>query len=250
MDEKNFKMQVARSAKDVLSFYDKYAPTWDDRFKERPSTLDFHRIRLESFLKLANLKNDDCIIEIGVGTGPYLDMISPLVRKVICVDGSEQMLNVLMEKHQSLSNIELAKINLEEPLKKGEFEAELVYGFGVIEHIIETNIFLENCRNMLKPGGRIIFVTVNGKSPWYKGIRNSWRSGPHCSTDRYYTAKQLHDLMSKHSFVLEKVSYWGYFPAGINNVGHRSLKTLGNVLGKTWMKYYSGGLTVSYIDAR
>jgi SAM-dependent methyltransferase len=248
MDEKDFQMQSAQSSRDVLAFYDRYAKTWDKRFGgHKLSTMQFHRIRFESFLQVADFKKTDRVIELGVGTGPYLEEILPLVREVICIDGSEQMLDLLREKHGDHPNIQLFQMDLEKPIKRLPFQADLVYWFGLIEHIIDVNSFILNCKSMLRIGGRVAFIAVNGRCPWYSGISRFWRAGRHCSSDTYYTKEQLDHLMISHGFAPEATIYWGYFPAAIGDTLYHILNLIGKVVERTWLKHYAGGLTLSYV---
>ena len=247
MNEKDFRTQRAQKSADVIDFYDRYADTWDMRFGDRHSTSEFHRIRLSSFLQVANLKQTDHIVELGVGTGPYLSIIAPLVNKVICVDGSSKMLEKLQQKYPSLSNTHHIQMDLELVSNSTFPQADLLYCFGLIEHIIDIDTFLLNCRRMLKIGGRIIFVTPNGKSPWYGPIRKFFRAGRHCSTDIYYTKEQLSDVMARRGFIFQQAVYWGYFPADVGSIAYHVLRFLGQVLDRTPLRQYAGGLTVSFV---
>jgi len=247
VDEKTFRTQVVRSSKDVIAFYSQYAATWDERFGDKRSTSEFHRIRLESFLKVAHLKKTDRLVELGVGTGPYLDMISPLVKEIICVDGSKQMLDILWAKHGNLPNITLVHMDLEQLIENVSFQADLVYCFGLLEHIIDANNFVKNCRSMLRTGGRVIFVTANGRSPWFGVMRQLWRAGRHCSSDRYYTRKQIDELMGQHGLAPEVAIYWGYCPAGVGDTVYWTLNLIGKIAERTFLEQYAGGLTVSYV---
>ncbi len=249
MKERDFKTKIARSSDDVIAFYDRYACSWDHRFRERRSTIEYHRIRCNSFLQIARLEKTDRIVEVGVGTGPYLDMISPLAQEVICIDGSHQMLELLKQKHGNLPNIQPFHWNLETPLPDISFAADLVYGFGILEHIINLKIFLTNCKRMLRSGGRIVFVTPNGKSPWYHGLRRPWRVGRHCSTDRYYSLNQLKEIMIGFGFSLEEAIFWGFFPAGIGDFPFYILDRFGKLVEKTSFREYAGGLTASFISS-
>jgi 2-polyprenyl-3-methyl-5-hydroxy-6-metoxy-1,4-benzoquinol methylase len=247
MDEKNFEMKITKSSRDVISFYDRYASTWDERFGSRNSTLEFHRLRLDSFLKIANLKPTDLLVELGVGTGTYLDVLSARVKEVVCVDGSEEMLKVLREKHGNLPNIKLLCLDLEHPQKDISFDADVVYCFGLIEHIINVDTFVLNCRNMVRKAGIVVFITPNGRSPWYGPMRRLWRAGRHCSSDRYYSKEQLDRLMTSYGFQLVEAKYWGSFPAGVGEGLYKSLNFIGKLIEKTRFDKYLGGLTVSYV---
>jgi 2-polyprenyl-3-methyl-5-hydroxy-6-metoxy-1,4-benzoquinol methylase len=247
MDEKSFTTQIANTSEDVIDFYNRYASTWDNRFGDCLSVSEFHRIRLESFFSLADIRKTDKLVELGVGTGPYLEFIAPLAAEVICIDGSEGMLKILLEKHSQLNNIQVYKQDLSYSQNNNNFQADIVYCFGLIEHIIDIEVFVENCKSMCKIGGRVIFITTNGLSPWYKIIRKYWRAGRHCTTDRYYTKDQIDKIMSNHSFEPLDYIYWGYFPAGISNFGYSLLNGAGKIIEKTKFRRYAGGLSVSYV---
>jgi len=246
MDERTFKTRDAKSSEDVLNFFDEYAPDWDARFGNRRSTVEFQKLRVEKFLQIAKLKSTDSVIELGVGTGPYLNTIAPLVKEVKCIDGSKRMLDVLENKYKHLSNIELLQIDVEKPLQNCAFNADIVYCFGLLEHIIDVNTFLKNCVKMLSAKGRMVFVCSNARSPWYKGMSKLWRAGRHCSTDKYYTDMQLNKLMVHFGFTPQEFIYWGYFPAGINDVLFNMLNIVGRMIDKTWLRRYAGGFAASY----
>ena len=78
-------------------------------------------------------------------------------------------------------------------------------------------------------------------------MRKLFRSGKHCSTDRYYDKEQLDKIMYMHGFTSQDCIYWGYYPAGIGNVTFYLLDWLGKILDKTRIRQYAGGLTVSYV---
>lgn len=247
MDEKTFKTQISQSSKEVIDFYNRYAATWDDRFGNKRSTLEFHRIRLDSFFRIANLKKTDRIAELGVGTGPYLDLIAPQVSEIICIDGSDSMLNVLLEKHRNLSNIRILQMDLAQEPTSVVVQMDMLYCFGLIEHIIDTNTFLENCKKMLKNEGRLIIVTPNGRSPWYSAIRRLWRAGSHCSSDTYFSKEELDEVVGNHGFVPDAAVFWGFFPAGISDGLYKILSAAGSIFRNTWINKYSGGITASYV---
>ena len=246
MDERSFQTKVATSSRDVLSFYDDYASTWDERFGDSPANAHFHATRLNTLLALARFAPSDKAVELGVGTGAYLSEIAPRVARLLAVDGSAGMLDVLKRKHPQLMNIDVLQCDLEQPLQAADVNADIVYWFGLLEHIIEVPVFLDNCRRMLKPGGRIVLVAPNGRCPWYSGLRRFLRAGAHCSTDHYYTPEQCDRLMAEHGFMRDGLVYWGYAPAGLNSRLYGLLTLLGRFVDATPLRRYAGGMTVSY----
>lgn len=246
MDEKSFSTKESKSSKDVLDFYDLYAKSWDERFGDTESVKEFHKIRLESFFKLAGLAKDKDSAELGVGTGPYVSDIAPLVKSLICVDGSKGMLDVLEKKISHLNNVKLKQIDLSKPLEKSPFQVDILYYFGLIEHVINIDNLIENCKLMLNKGGKIVVISSNGLSPWYHGIRKPFRGGIHCTTDKYYSRKSLGNIMALHGFKEEGCIYWGFFPAGVTGLLYKFFRFIGSIIEKTPLKKFGGGMTVSY----
>src|SRR5512136_2009601 len=104
MDEKNLSTKESRSSEDVIGFYDTYAEGWNQRFRNIKSTQKFHQARLESFFRVAQLKKNETCIELGAGTGQYLEKIVPHVKEIICIDGSQKMLDILLKNNGHLTN--------------------------------------------------------------------------------------------------------------------------------------------------
>lgn len=249
MDEKSFSTKQSSSSKDVLDFYDLYAASWDERFGTTESVKAFHKIRFESFIKLAGLDKGKTCAELGVGTGPYVTEIAPMVKNLVCVDGSQGMLDVLEKKVSQLKNIQLKQIDLSKPLGKTPFKADVIYFFGLIEHVIDIDTLMENCKLMLNSGGRIVVISSNGLSPWYHGIRKPFRGGIHCTSDKYYSRNSLGRIMQAHGFNEKQCLYWGFFPAGVKGIIYRFFKAVGAIIERTPLKKFGGGMTISYESA-
>jgi 2-polyprenyl-3-methyl-5-hydroxy-6-metoxy-1,4-benzoquinol methylase len=250
MDERTFTTQRASSSNDVLKFYDAYATSWDERFGADESVQRFHRMRLESLTKLARFQKTDDAAELGVGTGPYVSEIARRVRSLRCIDGAAGMLDVLARKHRALPNVSIQQLDLEHPIGDGFPKADIVYWFGLIEHIIDADAFVANCRTMLKPGGRLVFAAPNGRCPWYGRLRKIWRVGAHCTSDHYYTPEECDVLFGRHGFTRNGLVYWGYAPAGVSGALYALLSALGAVVDLTPLRRYAGGMTLSYVLER
>jgi 2-polyprenyl-3-methyl-5-hydroxy-6-metoxy-1,4-benzoquinol methylase len=246
MDERTFTTQQASSSQDVLKFYDTYAASWDDRFGADDSVRRFHRMRLESLTKLARFQKADDAVELGVGTGPYVADIAPLVRSLRCIDGAAAMLEVLARKNRALPNVSMQQLDLEQPIGREFPRADVVYWFGLIEHIINPEPFVANCRAMLKPGGRLVFAAPNGRCPWYGSLRKIWRAGAHCTSDHYYTPEECDALFARRGFKRSGLAYWGYAPAGVTGWLYSLLAGVGAVVNRTPLRKYAGGMTLSY----
>jgi len=247
MDERTFTTQQASSSHDVLRFYDAYAASWDERFGTDESVRRFHCMRLESLIRLARFQKTDEAVELGVGTGPYVAAIAPRVHALRCIDGAAGMIEVLARKHRMLPNVSMQQLDLEQRIGDGFPKADIVYWFGLIEHIINVEPFLANCRAMLKPGGRLVFAAPNGRCPWYGSLRKIWRAGSHCTSDHYYTPEECDRLLAPHGFKRNGLTYWGYAPAGVSGWLYALASAIGRVLDMTLLRRYAGGMTLSYV---
>lgn len=250
MRETDFATKEARSEVDVINFYDEYAQSWDGRFGDSFATGYFIERRWRSFQDaIAHCKpNNDMAIELGVGTGIYIKDTSRIFKKIIAVDGSGKMLDALQRKidANNVSGVSLIQSNVLHIDKVEDSSADCVYFFGLIEHILDMEVFVAEIRRILKRGGILIGVTPNGASPWY-GLRRMARgTGKHCSTDTYYTIKNLDQIFGPAGFQRVYVSHWGAVPAGIGDGLGKLLAGLEPVLEKSSLKTYLGGLTFGY----
>jgi len=105
---------------------------------------------------------------------------------------------------------------------------------------------IENCKLMMNDGAKIVVISSNALSPWYYGIRKIFRNGIHCTTDKYYSRYSLGRIMREHGFHEEFCQYWGFFPAGVKGLTYKILSGIGWLIGKTPLKKFGGGMTISY----
>ena len=109
------------------------------------------------------------VLEIGSGEGYGIIELAPIAKKFIAVDKYKaHILQEVKSKHQ-ISFIQ-AEVP---PLKQIDSESiDFVVTFQVIEHIRNDELFLDEIKRVLKPGGKLIMTTPNvlmslTKSPWH-----------------------------------------------------------------------------------
>jgi SAM-dependent methyltransferase len=141
------------------------------------------------------------------------------------------------------------QLDLSKPVKNIELQADIIYFFGLIEHVIEIDNLINNCENMLKPNGRIVIASSNALSPWYYGLRNFSRVGIHCTTDRYFSRYSIGKIMKKHGYEEINHKYWGFFPAGVEGYIYKFLYSVGTLIEKTPLRIFGGGMTICYKKA-
>jgi ubiquinone/menaquinone biosynthesis C-methylase UbiE len=246
MNEINFTTRESSSEKDVIACYDDYAASWDQRFGESCSTKHFLERRLMSFLTiLGDGWHQSKAVELGVGTGAYIEQLSKLFSHIIAVDGSTGMLRELKKKLQAqgTKNVSALQANVLFMPEIADSSVDVVYFFGLLEHIIRRREFVLEIKRILRKDGIVIGVTPNGSSPWYF-LRSYVRgTGRHCTTDSYYTKSQIMKLFIGEGFIDLRCQYWGAVPAGVKSVSYKVLRFVEHLLEGTRLSVLLGGLT-------
>lgn len=246
MDETSFSTAQSSSEEDVIRFYDDYAETWDGRFQKTPGTKIFIEERWRTFEEALSLVSRRKVaVELGVGTGVYIDKVARLFETVIAVDGSGRMLEVLRNKLSVLGtdNVQVQKANVLNLEAIEDDSVDVVYFFGLLEHVVDVDSFFSEMRRILNINGAIVGVTPNGLSPWYLLRRVIRGTGKHCSSDQYYTKRKLALLVRRHALHLESVRFWGMVPAGTSGFALSALSGFGKVISHSPLRLFLGGLT-------
>ena len=231
---------------DVLAFYDSYAETWDSRFGNQASDFHFLNARWDSFLEaLPTHTKSMKALELGVGTGVYIHRAAPLFQKIIAVDGSERMLDGLKKKYKKfdIANVETLCCDVVSMQSISNASIDVVYFFGLVEHIVEIDAFFKEIHRILKQDGLIVGVMPNKKCPWYGFRRYVRGTGSHCSTDRYYGFDDVCAWAEKYGFIATKNIYWGCVPAGLPRLPFQVLKFLEKPILLSFLRRWAGGLT-------
>ena len=250
MKETAFHTKDSKSEEDVINFYEEYANNWDDRFGNTFSTHYFIERRWRSFQDAVRSCEfiNHIAVELGVGTGVYIDRSAAIFEKIIAIDGSSAMLKLTQEKLTSkdISSVSLVQSNVLNIQQISDSSVDCVYFFGLIEHIVELDKFIDELKRILKKDGVVIGVTPNAASPWY-AVRSIIRgTGKHCSTDTYYSIDDLDSIFSLYGFSRVYLSQWGAVPAGISNTLGWLLAKIEPYIEKTPLKKFLGGLTFVY----
>ena len=145
-----------------------------------------------------------------------------------CYDGT--FLSLIKNKNNNFFGIEASVFGVKEAIKKGinvrqfffddktqmPFDDnffDIIITGEIIEHIYDTDFFLEEIQRLLKPGGKLIISTPNiaslgrrlflllGKNPIIEISPNEDDSSGHI---RYFTFKTLKGLLNKYNFRLLK----------------------------------------------
>ena len=97
--------------------------------------------------------------DLGCGTGQLAETVAPFVRRVIAVDGSNEMLDAARTRLASLRNVDVRKGELETlPIKNGELDAALLS--LVLHYSPDPARTLTEAARVCRPGAKILVVDM------------------------------------------------------------------------------------------
>jgi ubiquinone/menaquinone biosynthesis C-methylase UbiE len=196
----------------VRDYYDGVAKTWDATHGSESYNPHFER-QLQDRLKLliAESAGKALAVELGAGTGPYLNITAPLFGKLIATDISGGMLAVLEARvaHLGLSNVVVLQQDAYDLRAIESASADVVYSVGLLETITDFHRLFAEVHRVLKPGGTVAGITSNGNCPWYVLRRIIEGGERHARTGRLATGCGLKHVLQQVGFTTPEITYWG-----------------------------------------
>jgi ubiquinone/menaquinone biosynthesis C-methylase UbiE len=216
----NSDRQSDGSPTSIADYYDGTAESWDNTHgaaRQNPLFARQIRGRLKSLLSCAD--RSATALELGAGTGPYVDITAPLFARLIATDLSDGMLAVFARRlaQLRLTNVTLLRQDACDLREIATGSLDVVYSVGLLETVADFDrVFAESYR-VLRPGGFVAGITSNGDCPWYSLRRKLEGGERHGRTGQLATAGGLHDILRRTGFAAPEITYWGAAPPGIQN---------------------------------
>jgi malonyl-CoA O-methyltransferase len=204
----------------VADYYDRMAESWDQMHGVGLENARFAR-QLRGSLKalLLQASRTAVALELGAGTGPYLEVTAPLFGKLIASDLSAGMLSVLARRiaKLGLTNVTVLQQDAYDLREIAPGTIDVVYSVGLLEIISDFGRLFAEIDRVLKPGGLVAGITSNGDCAWYR-LRAVLQGGErHGRTGYFLNARDLDQFLRNAGFAPPQITCWGAVPPNLQN---------------------------------
>jgi len=151
------------------------------------------------FELLKKIKYRNNVLDIGCGTGYNLLYFKPLFKNVIGMDISKNAL--LLSSKRRIKNLFLGDAKR---ISISNNSVDVVLSLDLIEHIKDDNIVISEIHRILRKNGTLILSVPAFNFLWSK-------HDDLLHHKRRYNKSQIHCLLTKNGFKVEKISYWNFF---------------------------------------
>lgn len=143
-------------------FHTRLAPTYES---DEPHNRQENKTKVRNRLLglLSKIEQPQTIVDMGCGTGFILELFPDWIPKLIGVDTTPAMLNLLQEKH--LPRLEVVQRSVYDTGLHSN-SAELVTGYSVLDHFADPQASLIEAHRILKPGGYLYMDLIPNGHFW------------------------------------------------------------------------------------
>jgi len=135
------------------AFFSAAAGQWDSVRRE------LFGVRADVLPYVSLLEPEVAVADLGCGTGQFVTAVAPLVRRVIGVDSSVEMIEAARSRIGGMPNAEVRQGQLELlPLQDGEVDCALLS--LVLHYVVDPAVVLGEARRALRRGGRLSILDM------------------------------------------------------------------------------------------
>ena len=178
------------------------------------------RIYRKNKIKVNSFHGLNCL-DIGCGGGILSEKLKRLGANVMGIDASKDTIEIARD-HAKKSRLEInykcittSKL-LETKKEKVRYKFDLVIASEVIEHVYDRKIFLSDISNLCRPGGLVVFTTINNSllgmllgKYFAEDILKILPAGTH-NVDKLISPEKLSIEAEEHGIILD--NFIGFIP--------------------------------------
>ena len=225
--------------------FSKLAKDWwnpNGKFKPlhlfNPARIDFIKKKLISHFGLNTNSEKPLmrlkILDIGCGGGLLCEPLTRLGATMIGIDASIDNIKVA-KLHSKEMSLNIKYIHCSPENLNFEDEFDVILNMEVVEHVLDVNLFIQNCSRLIKKNGIMFIATINKNLKSYifailgaEYILRWLPIGTH-NWDKFLSPQDLEIIAKKNSFTADEI------------VGMKF-----NLLSKKWSR--GNDLSVNYIS--
>jgi 2-polyprenyl-3-methyl-5-hydroxy-6-metoxy-1,4-benzoquinol methylase len=166
---------------------------YEEVWRELPEPLDPPSFEERREHLLAHAGRGDRVLDLGCGDGPFVPALLAAGAEVTGADVAQEALERARRRAPAARYV-LVEPHGPWPLRDGEFD--VVWASEVIEHVADTERWLNEVRRVLRPGGRLV-VTTPDVGPLRRLRCAPDPRGQHL---RFYTRRSLRRLLQEMGF--------------------------------------------------
>ena len=136
-------------------YFDKVATEWDNMRS------NFFQVGVrERAISEANIKENAIIADIGAGSGFISEGLTDMNVKIIAVDQSQKMLDVMINKFLDVKNIEY-RLGESQQLPINDSEIDCAFANMFLHHVESPEKTIKELFRILKPNGKLIITDLD-----------------------------------------------------------------------------------------
>jgi len=140
---------------DSKEYFNHVAEKWDEMRKDF-----FSETLRNTAYKKADIKPEKIAVDLGAGTGFISEGLLKKGLKVIAVDQSEEMLNIMKNKFSRFSEIQYITSDIEKLPIENDF-ADYVFANMFLHHVEHPDKAIIEMTRILKKGGKLIITDLD-----------------------------------------------------------------------------------------
>ncbi len=162
-------MNSANVSHSETSKFDKLASRWWDVDGESRPLHDLNPVRLGYVTSRVNLKGAR-VVDVGCGGGILSESLARAGASVVAIDLAPKVLDIArLHLFESKLAVDYRETSVEELAQEMPAQFDAVTCMEMLEHVPDPGSVIDAIANLLKPGGRAFFSTLN-RTPLAFGV--------------------------------------------------------------------------------